>query len=335
MRFGRRRSGSVGIAGLLLALAGVTGAATPASAWGADDDLVVVANRGSGDISVVDSDSLAVTTYDLPGQAEPMYVNHDGRNGIVLVGDRASSRIVALDDDSFEVVGTVPVGAGVFHQWLDEGRQELWVVGTDDATVSVVDTDSLTVRATFPLPADLVAKGGVPHDVFVSGRNAFVSLVGLPTGGVVVQYSTRTRTETGRIATGGDPHLFVRGGRLFVASQEAGTVSSYVAATLRPLASTAVPAAHGIFVTRRLQVVVTNISGGGTDAVWRLNARLRPVREPVDTSVAVPHNVAVASDGATFVTHSGSTSTALSVLRRGGDRVVTVGTNPFGLAVVD
>ncbi len=340
MGLGRRRLPSVAGASIVLALASALGGVGQASAagWagGSGDDVVVVANRGSGDISVVAAETLAVTTHELPGTAEPMYVNHDGRNGLVLVGDRASSTVVALDDSSFDVVATVPVGDGIFHQWLDESRHELWVVGTAAATVSVVDTDSLTLRDTFPLPADLVAQGGIPHDVFVDGNRAFVSLVGLPGGGAVVQYSTRTRRETGRIATGGDPHLYVRGGRLFVASQEAGTVTSFVAATLRPLASADVPAAHGIVVTRRFQVVVTNITGGGADAVWTLDNRLRPVGEPVDTAVPVPHNVAVNADGTTYVTHSGPAATSLSVLDEdGSSSLVTVGTNPFGLTVVD
>ena len=304
-----------------------------------DDDVVVVANRGSGDVSVIGADSLEVETFDLPGDAEPMYVSHDRRRGRVLVGDRASGSVVALDDESFAVVGSVDVGAGVFHQWLDQRRDQLWVVGDTSNSVTVVDAGDLEVRATIELPAELATQGGRPHDVFVSGRHAFVSMLGFGDGsGVVLRYSTRTFAETGRIATGGDPHLYMRRGTLFVASQDASTVTSYRAATLHQVASAEVPSAHGIWVTRRGEVLVTNIAGGGDDAVWELGRRLHPVAM-TDTSVPVPHNL-VELDGDVFVTHSGATANQVSVIEHGrgafGDgRTVTVGANPFGLAVVD
>ncbi len=301
---------------------------------------VVVANRGSGDISVIDTRTLEVENVDLPGEAEPMYVNHDTRHGRVLVGDRASSTIVAFDDDSYDVVGSVAVGEGIFHQWLDVRLEQLWVVGTTAQTVSVVDSDDLELLVTMSIPAELIERGGVPHDVFVSGRHAFVSVLGLDDGsGVVIQYSTRTFEETGRIPTGGDPHLFVTGNNLYVASQDASSVSRYRANNLAFRSSASVPAAHGIFVTNRNEVLLTNIAGGGIDAVWELNKRLTTVRDTVDTAVPTPHNLTVDNRRQAFVTHSGATADQVSVIdlnRRGfGEpRLVTVGTNPFGLAFV-
>lgn len=321
-----------------LAVVGTSGSGVSADGY-PDDDAIVVANRGSGDVSVIDADTLDVTTFDLPGDAEPMYVSHDGRRDRVLVGDRASSSVVALDDETFEVVGTVAVGDGVFHQWLDPNRRQLWVVGDTSQTVTVVDAGRLEVLSTIDIPADLVARGGKPHDVFVKGRFAFVSMLGLDDGsGVVLRYSTRTFEETGRIATGADPHLYVRGGTLYVASQGASTVTSYRTATLDERNRTEVPNAHGIWVTRRREVLVTNIAGGGTDAVWDLDRRLR-VDDVVDTAVPTPHNL-VEFDGHVYVTHSGATADQVSVIhhdRRGfGDSTtVTVGTNPFGLALID
>jgi DNA-binding beta-propeller fold protein YncE len=319
-----------------------TAAASGGHAHRSDDDVVVVANRGSGDVSVIDADDHDVATYDLPGAAEPMYVSHDRKHGRVLVGDRSSSTVVALDEDTFDVVGSVDVGEGVFHQWLDPRRGQLWVVGDASASVTVVDTADLDVIATIAIPPDLVARGGVPHDVFVRGRHAFVSILGLDDGsGAVLRYSTRTFRETGRLAAGGDPHLFVRWGVLHVASQDASTVSTYRVGSLRPLASVDIPAAHGIWVTRRGDVLVTNIAGGGVDAVWDLDRRLG-VDDVTDTTVPVPHNL-VELDGEVFVTHSGATADQVSIIDRarhgrdgfGTAETVTVGANPFGLAAVD
>lgn len=302
---------------------------------------VVVANRGSGDISVIDTGSLDVTTVPLPGGgAEPMYVSHDTRHDRVLVGDRGSSTIVAFDDETYDVVGTIAVGDGIFHQWIDPRRKQLWVVGTTNSTVSVVDTDDLSLITTFALPADVIADGGVPHDVFVKGRYAYVSVLGISDGsGLVIQYSTRNFTEKGRIVSGGDPHLFVRGGSLYVASQEASSISRFHPVTLAPLGTESVPAAHGLFVSRRNEVFVTNITGGGVDALWELNRRLSRVVDVADTVPPVPHNLTVDGDRRLWVTHSGGTADQVSVVdldRRGfGDSTtVTVGTNPFGLAFV-
>lgn len=300
---------------------------------------VVIANRGSGDISVINARNFRVNTIDLPGDAEPMYVNHDSRRGRVFVGDRASSTVVALDDRNYHVVGSVDVGAGVFHQWLDVNRRQLWVVGTEASTVTVVDPDALAAITTFAIPSDLIDRGGVTHDVFVRGQHAFVSILGLDDGsGAVLQYSTRNFELTGRIETGGDPHLFVRNGVLYVPAQQSSTVSAYNASSLRPLNEIDVPNAHGIWVTPSNAVIVSNIAGGGTDALSLLrSASLRPIRTPIDTSIATPHNVAVNRRGLTFVTHSGPAATQVSVVnpRTGWSWVVNAGTNPFGLAVVE
>lgn len=301
---------------------------------------VVVANRGSGDISVIDVDSLDVETIDLPGAAEPMYVSHDLRRDRVLVGNRANSTIVAFDDDTYDVVGSVDVGEGVFHQWLDNRLRQLWVVGDTSQTVSIVHAGRLELIATIDIPADLVERGGKPHDVFVSGRFAFVSIVGLEDGaGVVIRYSTRTFEETGRIAVGGDPHLFIDAGLLFVASQDASTVTRYGMRTLAPRGSFTVPSAHGLFVSNRHEVFVTNIAGGGSDAVWELKRGLNRAVDTVDTDEPTPHNLTVDNQRQIWVTHSGVTAEQVSVidLERpgfGGSRLVTVGTNPFGLAFI-
>ena len=330
---------------LALVMSAAVGPIDPA---GASDEQrspsVAVANRGSGDLSVIDVETLTVETFDLPGDAEPMYVNHDSRHDRVLVGDRASSTIVALDDETYEVVDTVDVGDGVFHQWLDVRRRQLWVVGDTSNTVTVVDSRHLDVVATIDMPADLVALGGKPHDVFVAGRYAFVSFLGLDDGsGVVVQYSTRTFDETNRVTTGEDPHLFVTGNRLYVASQGGEEVTRFRANGLEAVQTIAVPAAHGIYVTNRGEVVVTNIAGGGTDAVWALNRRLTRVDDVTDTGAPTPHNVTVThgvgGERDVFITHSGAAADQVSVIPLGrqgfGDgELVTVGLNPFGLAFV-
>ncbi|MGI9615482.1 MAG: hypothetical protein ACR2QO_21395, partial [Acidimicrobiales bacterium] len=90
----RRRTATFLAAVVALVLTVLAGPIAPADAsYDHRGPSVAVANRGSGDLSVIDAQTLAVETFDLPGDAEPMYVNHDTRNDRVLVGDRASSTV--------------------------------------------------------------------------------------------------------------------------------------------------------------------------------------------------------------------------------------------------
>jgi YVTN family beta-propeller protein len=100
---------------------------------------VVVANRNSGSISVIDTATDTVLdTITLPGSnpAEPMYVVYSKFGDRVFVGDRANDQVVVFDADDFSVVGTVPTGSGVFHMWADSRGRQLWVNNDVDNTAT-------------------------------------------------------------------------------------------------------------------------------------------------------------------------------------------------------
>ena len=330
-------AGAAVVVSLLVALL----AAAPARAEARrqpDAGKIVVANRGSADLSVIDAATHEVRTVELDG-SEPMYVNHWRPGDKVFVGDRANDQVVVLDDETFEVLDRIDVGAGVFHQWVDTSGHQLWVVGDVDNTVTVIDPRSHDVLATIPLPTDITSAGGRPHDVFVTARAAFVSVVGLEQG-IVLRYDTRTFEPTHRAEVAADPHLFVRAGRLYVPQQDGSVVSVLRPRDLTPLGEADVPSAHGVWVTRNGRVLTTNIAGGGTDGVVLLDRTLRRQLDIVDTSVPTPHNVTVdRHERQAFVTHSGAMADQVSIIgltRTGfGDSVtVQVGTNPFGLGLV-
>ncbi|MEM7204315.1 MAG: YncE family protein [Planctomycetota bacterium] len=307
---------------------------------------VVVANRGSADITVIDTARLTVTrTVPLPPGAatpEPMYVV--AAAGEVLVGDRANNRIVRFDRRTYRVLGTVAVGTGVFHMWASD--RQLWVNNDVDNTSSVIDLATMTVMATVSMPADLMVQGYKPHDVFVTGRNAYVSLLGagLSTD-FVVQFSTRTFTETARAAVGRDPHLWWdhRSNRLYVPCQNSDTVFVLDGDSLAELQQVAVPGAHGVYVpagTGRL--LVSNFPSGSDNGLYELSTgpTVR-VRRAVGVPVPSPHNIAAVPGGRRiFVTHSSASRTEVSAYQRVGlgqpvlRRVIQAGTNPFGLAYV-
>src|SRR5262249_24107659 len=128
---------------------------------------VVIANRASGTISVIDAASdRVIGTYALPAGSktpEPLYVVYSRDR--VFVGDRASNRVAVFNPRPFIVETTVPAGAGIWHMWADPFDRQLWVNNDIDKTCTVIDPGDLKVLATVPAPADLAAAGGKPHDI--------------------------------------------------------------------------------------------------------------------------------------------------------------------------
>ena len=315
---------------------------------------VVVANRGDGTLTLIDVRTDTPRTLALPpGDAdpEPMYVVYAA--GRLFVGDRANDRVVVYQPRDWSVEATVPAGDGVFHMWADPRGRQLWVNNDGDDTITVIDARLLDVLATIDLPADLVARGGSPHDVILDRRSAYVTMIGVggenggpDEGDAVIRYSLRTFDEQARAVVGDDPHVTIDPdrGRLFVASQGASEVALLNRRSLERVDTVAVPAAHGLDIGRRGRVVyATNIAGGGTDALYTIDARSGAIiGEPVDAPVPTPHNIVLtARNDKLYVTHSGATADQVSVYSIGRDgpvpvfeTTVTAGLNPFGLEFV-
>jgi YVTN family beta-propeller protein len=314
---------------------------------------IVVANRGSGTITVIDADGAThLANVPLPAStrpAEPMYVVNTtsfGQN-LVWVGDRANNRVVVFDGNTFDVIATVPAGAGVFHMWADPNGRQLWVVNDIDNTTTVIDIAHRRVIATVPMPEDLIAAGARPHDVVLDtfGRYAYVTIVGSALASdVIVQFDTQSKRELRRMPVGKDPHVSFNSKTRQVFSPNQGTNNVFVldAKNLSVQDVINIPGAHGAITSNNGRwFFTTNISGGGNNAVYSLNARNRSVNAPVGTAFNTPHNVAVTPDGKLlYVTHSGATNNQVSVIRvdsHGETSLlgnVQAGTNPFGLAFV-
>ncbi len=321
------------------------------SRHGRNRGAFVIADRGSGTISVIDERSYDVTAVELPAAdgeptPEPMYVVSN--RGRVFVGDRANNRVAVFDPRDYDVIGTVPAGAGVFHMWATPNGRQLWVNNDIDNTTTIINTRTLQVIATADTPADLVAIGGRPHDVIVGphGRFAYVSvLTNDPDNDYVVQYSARTFQEVGRAAVGKDPHLSLarQHRKLYVPCQNSNVVIVLDRRNLEEITRIDVPGAHGAAHSPNGRIFYTaNLPGGGTDALWAIDThRDEIVGGPVDSPYPVPHNIALDRNGkALFLTHSGGSADKVTIYKakRNGDMEyraeVTVGINPFGLAYV-
>lgn len=316
-----------------------------------NEGKIVIANRGSGTISVIDvaSDSL-LGTFGLPGdmQAEPMYVVYSQIADRVFVDDRANSQVVVFDPDDFTVEATVPTGSGAFHMWADLYGTQLWVTNDLDNTATVIDPRTLEVLATVPMAADLVAQGGKPHDVIVdrSGRFAYITMLGFAgEHDYVVQFSTQTFSEIGRAAVGKDPHLSLtqRNHYLYVPAQSSNVVHVLDRRNLELVTELAVPGAHGAGMRRDGRFFyTTNLPGGGTNGLVAIDTSNNSVVGATDTPYPVPHNIALTPDAEKlYLTHSGPAADKVTVYAATNSAPVptlvaevTVELNPFGLAYV-
>ena len=314
------------------------------------DGHVVVANRLSGTISVVDARNEVVdSTIPLPqadGELlpEPMYVVYDANSNRVLVGDRANNRVVAFDASTFEVEGTAPAG-GIFHMWADAGGRQLWVVDNVNFALTIIDPQTLAVIATIPVT------GGTPHDVIVDARTRFAYTTVFVEDGAdqVVQFDASTFEEIGRTDVGEDPHLSLTPGNraLYVPCQNTNNVYLLDRADLSVRKVLDVPGAHGAGMRSDGKFFyTTNLPGGGADGLFAIDTRSNTVIGSVDTTpdmlIPTPHNIALNRNGRKlFVTHSGATANQVSIYTLNDPdldvreaNVLEVGLNPFGLAFV-
>lgn len=312
---------------------------------------IVVANRASGSISVIDVHTDEVIgTYALPAgenAPEPMYVVFTRVGNRVFVGDRANDRVVVFRARDFSVEDVIPAGAGVFHMWADARGSQLWVNNDIDNTITVINPATLTVTATVDLPADLVAMGGKPHDVVLSpqGDYAYVTMLGFAgDNDYLVQYDAHTFAEVNRAPVGKDPHvsLTFHNEFIYVPAQNSDLVSVFNRHTLELVDEIAAPGAHGAGMPLNGQVFyTTNLPGGGTDGLIAIDLRTNTILGTTDTPYAVPHNIALtpAADKL-YVTHSGGTADKVTIYEVGADDLpvlvgeVTVEFNPFGLSYV-
>ena len=326
---------------------------TPAMASN-DKGNILIANRASGDVSIIDVNTDTVTkTVDLSvgasNPAQPMYVVHTPSAGRVFIGDRGNDRVVVLDDRNFNIETSIPTGAGVFHMWADAVDRQLWVNNDMDNTITVIDPVTLEVINTVPIPADLVAMGGKPHDVVldVAMRAAYVSIVGVTgVNDYIVKFDTSDFVETARAAVGKDPHVSItqRNKNLYVPTQNSNAIFILSKLDLGLVEMVSVPAAHGAGMAFNGKTFyTTNIAGGGSNGLYTLDTKTNTlVGDAVDTPFATPHNIALSGQAKKlYVTHSGAASDKVSVFNfNKGSRLpvfvtdVTVGFNPFGLAYV-
>jgi DNA-binding beta-propeller fold protein YncE len=310
---------------------------------------IVVANRGAGTISVINTTlNEPVATYELPAGAltpEPMYVVWARGTNRIFVGDRANNRLVVFRGDDLSVETTVPAGEGVFHMWMNAAETQLWVVNDIEKSATVIDPVSLLNLGTVPMPGDLVARGGIPHDVAVEprGRFAYVTMIGASLDShYVVQFRTGDFAEVNRAVVGRDAHVSLtpHDNNLYLPCQGSSVVEVLERKSLERVTTLSIPSAHGAGMPRSGRTFyTTNFGGLGIDGIYAIDLTTHTILGSTDTPHPVPHNIVLTPDGEMmFVTHSGTAASWVTVYTTNGGGVPTylttidVGLNPFGLA---
>ncbi|MBV9082925.1 MAG: beta-propeller fold lactonase family protein [Acidobacteriaceae bacterium] len=135
-----------------------TGAAAGQIATGAGaSDLILVpdikrgfvANSGSNNIAVFDTDSCKVLrTVNSTGKA-PSALTYDDGARLVFVANRDSGNITAFDPETGRIAGTVELG-GKVGQLAATGYGRLFVVAPNTNLVHVVDTETFKSLGDFP-----------------------------------------------------------------------------------------------------------------------------------------------------------------------------------------
>ncbi len=339
--------------------------------WAASPGRIVVANRTSGTLSIIDENSdTLIRSVSVAGKfarpPEPMYVNYIPKYNRLLVNDRANKQIIALNADNYKIINTIKTGAGAFHMWSDGVGKQTWTVNDMDKSFTVINPKTLTALKTVGIPEDLKSQGGKPHDILLDkkGKWAITTIVGV-TGehDYVVQYNTKNFKEIARQAVGKDPHVGVLndGKLLFVPTQNANKV--YVMnpnKKLEIIKELTIPGAHGAAWTPNGNFFYTSnlpkaaLADGKNDMLWAINAKTLEIAgsasfpaTAADTGLQAAHNLTInAAGNKLYLTHSGHEPGSqigdvtvynisdASPAPTYANKRIPVGLNPFGIGYI-
>ena len=315
---------------------------------------VVVANRNAQSISIIDIASDTVTdTIPMPAAAQtalPGYVVYSAIHHRIYVGDSTNDRIVIFDATDFSHLGDLPVVDDVFHMWLN--NNQLWSTDRVDNSIAVFDLNTDARVAVIPIPADLRALGGQPHDIVVDENHAYVTILNVGGGpDMVIKYDVNTFTEVDRAPVGEDPHVFLHptNSNLYVACQDTDNVFVIDRNTMTQITVVPIFGGHGVWVPndgRTLYVsnfpghVAGGLPGPGFLGLFAVKLDDNTPIGGITTPFPATHNITSDPDGKKlYVTHSEFLQGKVSIYDISDQSVVPtllntidVGTNPFGIA---
>jgi len=157
-----------------------------------DDRVLLVPNRRSGDISVVDLARQKVDRIKLPSGAKPVAMGISGDGRLALVTDIGLNQVHKIDVARRAVSGSLSVGKRPMEAPVHPARPFLYIPCMESGEVYKVDLEAWKVDRVIPV-------GPGPRGIAYSadGRYAYVTLSGeKPNGRVAV-----LDTDTDRVRT--------------------------------------------------------------------------------------------------------------------------------------
>jgi len=120
--------------------------------------VVYATHPDAGSISRVDVPTKEVLTASVG--TEPHDVKYDAQSGLLAVADEEGRRILSVDPETLEVVGTVELPAKPHDLTVDRGVLWVTMIGTGELARITGGT------------VDFVETGGLPHDLLVDGNGS-------------------------------------------------------------------------------------------------------------------------------------------------------------------
>ena len=295
----------------------------------------VVANRNASSLSVFNANTLTLSKdVMLPSGAAPTYVTYSKEKDVLYTGDFTNEKLYVINPNNFSISNSISIGKGAFHMWVNDAVDQLWINNITDKTTSVINTTSLAVVKTISLPTDLgLTADAVQHDVALSndGKYAFVSILD-GSKSYIVKYDTNDFSKMSAIEAGGDAHLFnVSNTKLFVLSQDAGTVSRIKISDMAVSNTINYEGAHGVWVNGDY-LYTADVPGKSLGVV---NLNNNTVIQDIATTLDKPHNIAV-GNGYLMVSHTSTDMVGFYSIANDGKITLkenkTAGANTFGVS---
>lgn len=155
-----------------------------------------IANEKGDSLTVVNAatNAVAETLTGIPGPHN-VQVSPDGQTVWAVSGHE--NLVVAVDAQSFSLLGMTPVGNAPAHVVISPDGVTAFVTNSDDNTVTVLDTTTFAVQTTIPV-------GAFPHGLRVSPDGQWVAVANLR-GDSISLIDTAALTVGMTIAVGAGP----------------------------------------------------------------------------------------------------------------------------------
>jgi len=290
---------------------------------------VLVANEGSGTVSVIEGTSV-VATIPVGNRPRGLAVSKDGRRAYVALGK--DDAVAVIDIPTKSVVDRIPVGTDPEQVALSTDGRTVYVSNEalDSATAVAIDGHAVTFRVPVGKEPEGVTVKPNAAKVYVTGESdSSVTVLDASTGRRlgVFQVSRRPRFMT--FASAGEWAL--------VSTEEGGTIHlvdtrrDSVVATIVIGDRTTKPTGIAISPDGRWAYV----ANGRANAVAVIDMKARTVAASIPVGER-PWGVALTPDGSTLYVASGRSNaiTVVSTAKRAVTATIPVGERPYTVVVV-